>query len=98
MLAKHTSGKTAINNRELFEDVIRHKKIFFNTQYANYDDCLSGNLKLLPEEETINGLQADYENMVNAGMMYQEPPKFSDIIEAIQQLETEINQVAGSIT
>lgn len=91
MLAKHTSGKTAINNRPLFEDVIRHKKIFFNTQYANYDDCLSRSIKLLPDKETISGLEADYKKMVSAGMMYQEPPLFSEIIEAISQLETEIN-------
>lgn len=91
MLAKHISGNAAINNRELFEDVIRHKKIFFNAGYANYDDCLSGNLKLMPGEKIINGLQTDYENMVKAGMMYQEPPEFSEMIEAIQRIETEVN-------
>ena len=91
MLAKHASGRAAINNRELFEDVVRHKKIFFNAQYANYDECLSGNLNLLPGEETTSELQADYENMVKAGMMYQDPPEFAEIIEAIQHIETEIN-------
>lgn len=28
MLGKHTIGSTAINNRGLFEDVVRHKKVF----------------------------------------------------------------------
>ena len=32
-----------------------------------------------------------YENMVKAGMMYQDPPEFAEIIEAIQHIETEIN-------
>jgi len=92
MLAKHVLGKTAVNNRELFEDVIRHKKIFFNVSYANYDDCLFGNLKLLPGEETISGLQADYENMISAGMIYGNPPDFVEIVQAIQHIETEINK------
>ena len=91
MLAEHDSGKRAVNNRKLFEDVIRHKKIFFGSRYANYDDCLSGNFKLLPKEEAKIRLQIDYENMVKAGMMYHEPSRFSDIIKRIQHLETEIN-------
>lgn len=75
----------------LLEDVVRHKKIFFNAPYANYDDCLSGNLKLLPGGRAMSGLQTDYENMVRAGMMYRDPPEFPEIIEAIQRIETEIN-------
>jgi hypothetical protein len=31
MLAEHHTGKSAINNRELFEEVVRHKKVFFHT-------------------------------------------------------------------
>lgn len=92
MLAKHEAGQAAVQNRELFEDVIGHKKIFFNASYANYDGCLAGELKLLPSEETISGLQKDYENMVTAGLMYNEPPKFSEIIEDIRRIEAEINK------
>ena len=91
MLAKHTSGQAAINNRKLFEDVISHKKVFFNVSYANYDACLQNNLKLLPADDTIDGLKADYENMVNAGMMYQEPPEFKQILDSIREIERAIN-------
>lgn len=91
MLAQHASGQTAINNRVLFEDVVRHKKIFFNSSYANYDDCLSGHLKLLPEGDQIRGLQTDYEQMINAGMMNHEPPIFLEIVQTIQDLEAAIN-------
>ncbi len=35
MLAEHASGKAAINNRALLEDVVRHKQVFFNASYAN---------------------------------------------------------------
>jgi len=92
MLAKHEAGQAAVQNRELFEDVIGHKKIFFNASYANYDECLAGKLKLLPSDETISALQKDYDNMVAAGLMYNEPPKFSEIIEDIRRIEAEINK------
>jgi hypothetical protein len=57
MLAKHPAGQSAIENRELFEEVVRHKKVFFHTIYADYDACLEGELKLLPEMGTLKGLR-----------------------------------------
>jgi hypothetical protein len=56
MLAKHPAGQPAIENRELFEEVFRHKKVFFHTSYADYVACLDGRLKLLPEKDTLKGL------------------------------------------
>jgi len=92
MLAKHSSGKTAIHNRKLFEDVVRHKKAFFDASYANYDACLAGEIKLLPATDTISSLKSDYENMLKAGMIYQDPPSFDQIISSISIIEKEINK------
>ena len=91
MLAKHPAGQSAIENRELFEEVVRHKKVFFHTSYADYDACLGGRLKLLPETDTLKGLRGDYEKMVGAGMMYSTPPSFDEIVESIRNLENRVN-------
>ena len=91
MLANHPSGKTAINNRGLLEDVIRHKQIFFNTSYANYDACLVSELCLIPNNELIRELQTDYEKMLSAGMMYGDPLSFDKIISDIHEIEQAIN-------
>lgn len=91
MLAEHPAGQSAVKNRELFEEVVRHKKVFFHTGYANYDACLNGRLKLLPETGTLEGLRADYEKMVGAGMMYSAPPGFEEIVDAIRNLESRVN-------
>lgn len=91
MLSRHTSGQAAVQNRDLFEDVVRHKKVFFKASYANYDACLESQLQLLPEDETLDGLRADYEKMIGAGMMYQAPPTFDELVESIRQLEQDIN-------
>jgi hypothetical protein len=56
MLAKHPAGQSAVENRELFEEVVRHKKVFFHTSYTDYDACLDGRMKLLPETNTLKGL------------------------------------------
>ena len=44
ILADHEIGKGSIADRHLFEDVVKHKNIFFRTSYANYEACLSGGL------------------------------------------------------
>ena len=91
MLSRHHSGQLAINNRSLFEDVVRHKKVFFSAGYANYDMCLDSQLKLLPGDDSIQALQMDYEKMIDAGMIYQVPPEFYNIVESIRQIEKDIN-------
>lgn len=91
MLAKHASGKAAINNRALFEDVVRHKQVFFNASYANYEACLANELHLMPNDNAIAELRTDYEKMLGAGMMYGESPSFDDIIDGIREIEGEAN-------
>lgn len=90
-LAKHPTGQSAINDRGLFEDVVRHKEVFFNAGYAKYDECLQGRLLLLPDEDCLPGLKADYGKMTSAGMMYREAPDFEDIVEQIRAIEASVN-------
>ena len=90
-ISQHSSGKSAINDRYLFEDVIKHKKIFFNASYAKYDACLDNQLKLLPNTDSIKKLKSDYEEMIKAGMMYQTPPDFTEIMDILRQIEIDIN-------
>ena len=92
MLAAHHSGKTAIKNRELFEDVVRHKQIFFNSAYANYEACLENKLSLIPGDGAIAELRTDYEKMLGAGMLYGEAPSFDDIITRMCEIEREVNK------
>lgn len=91
MLSQHTSGQAAVQNRELLEDVVRHKKVFFKAGYANYDACLESELQLLPQDETLDGLRADYEKMIGAGMMYKTVPTFDEIVASTQRLQETIN-------
>ena len=91
ILADHKIGRAAVRNSALLQDVIKYKKVFFSSATANYDDCASGSLKLLPSAEGIASLRADYEAMVGAGMIYGLTPGFDEIMERLAILETEIN-------
>jgi len=71
--------------------VIKHKNVFFYASFAKYNECLEGRLLLLPEDDHIPGLKADYEKMTAAGMMYTAAPKFDEIIEQIREIEAKVN-------
>lgn len=91
VLADHVIGNRALADRALLADVVKHKKVFFNVGYANYDACLAGKLKLVPDEAKLNAVAGDLRAMIDGGMFYGERPSFEKIIERLRKLEQEIN-------
>ena len=75
-LAAHDIGRAALADRELLEDVVRHKKVFFHASYANYDQCLAGRLRLVPDDDQLPGLQTDYDAMCAAAIVADDAPGF----------------------
>jgi hypothetical protein len=93
MLAEHNVGAQALDDRQLLADVVKHKKVFFNASYANYDACISGRFRLLPEEAVLGALQTDFERMLRAGMFFAEQPSFERIVTRLRELEAKINSL-----
>ena len=91
VLSDHDIGKTAIADRKLLEDVVKHKNIFFRASYTNYEACLSGGLRLIPEGPLLEALRIDYEKMIAAGMFDGEPPTFDWIVARLDKLAKTIN-------
>ena len=91
MLADLAYGKAALDDRALLADVVRHKKVFYHASYANYDACLIGQLRLIPEDSVLAALRDDFQRMISAGMFIGEPPAFDVIIDRLRSLETDIN-------
>jgi len=91
ILADHEIGKTSIADRQLLENVVRHKSIFFRASYANYEDCLTGDLRLIPGKTLQDALRLDYKKMIADGMFEGEPPGFESIVNRLKALEKEIN-------
>jgi hypothetical protein len=85
-----------LSHFEVLESVVEHKKAFYNYSFINYDDCLSGKLRLIPNLDYLSSLEKDYKQMINTGMFYESPPLFSSIIESLSKLEDEINKITSS--
>jgi hypothetical protein len=91
-LADHRIGAQALSDIPLLQDVVKYKTLFFNSTYAHYDECLRGELRLLPDAPVLSALETDYKAMLAKSMIYGEIPSFEQIVNRLKQLETEINE------
>lgn len=91
LLADHAIGATAISDLMLLRDVVQHKKVFFPSTQAQYEDCLSGGLKLIPNPKSLAALERDYQAMDAAGMFPSTPLPIADIIDRLSSLQEQVN-------
>lgn len=94
MLADLPIGTLALERRDLLVDVVKHKKVFYNAAYANYDACLTGDFCLIPAEAGLSALGHDFQQMCGAGMFIGDPPSFTGIVERLRVLEAVINEAS----
>ncbi len=79
----------ALAQPELLIKVAEFKNKFYPRGWARYDEARIGTLKLMPAEHSIDRISSDYEKMKS--MIYGDIPKFDDLLNAIGQLEVDIN-------
>lgn len=89
-------AKEAFDDQELAKDVAAFKSRFFraNDNGGNpidYEKAVSGGLKLVPDAETRKLLEADYQKMVDAGILLGEAEPFTTLIERCADLEKRAN-------
>jgi hypothetical protein len=92
MLADLAHGQAALADRALLIDVVKHKKVFYNASYANYDACVAGQFRLIPDDAAMASLRDDFQRMIDAGMFIGEPPEFARILKRLRELELLLNQ------
>ena len=93
MITENEDIKTkALNDLDLLERVVAHKNRFFYTKLARYDLATPSNIQLLPSDDWLEYLKNDYEKMQI--MLYGSAPSFSEILERLVKLESEIRSLA----
>ncbi len=81
--------KSALDNLGLLKDVVDFKQRFYPCAWARYADAKPGSFKLIPSESQRAELKKDYRAMEI--MIFGEVPVFEAILNALQELEDEIN-------
>ena len=95
-LSQSDIGASALADRELLADVVKVKKMFFNSSIADYDACLNGGLRLIPTGDSLAALERDYLDMCDAGMILGKPLNFRDIISRLTALGQKMNSQTTS--
>lgn len=63
--------------------------MFFKDSKARYDLAKQGILRLLPQDDQVDQLKADYRQMEQ--MFFETPAAFDDILEKLKAVEDKIN-------
>ena len=84
-------GRTAMRDRDLALDCVRHGRMFFNSADLNLAAAVPGSFTLSPKPDMAAALARDYAAM--SGMIFGQPPPFADILQQVADLETNVNAI-----
>ena len=89
---------SALSNRGEALSVARHKQIFFGERdtdgnWIDYKAAVSGGLQLVPEGNAYTALQADYDRMVNDGILLDDEEGFDELMRRCAELEDKANSL-----
>ena len=88
-LADHESAAEALADIALLNRVVAHKKIFFRSGGAKYEEARPGSFRLVPAQDYLNLLEKDYKDMRE--MFFGEPLSWDRIVSRLRKLEGRIN-------
>ena len=90
-MAQSPVKETAFKNLELLRQVVAFKDRFYPAASAHYELAKPGTMRLMPPDDCLPALRADYEHMKN--MIFGEKPEFKVALEVIRAMEKEINEL-----
>ena len=81
----------AIEQIDLLSQVSDHKKVYFKSAAAKYDEARPGTLRLSPKQEQVSQFTQDYQAM--QPMFFGAAPAFDVILSRLSNIEGQINQL-----
>ncbi len=95
MLLNTEEGQAAVADLDLLAQVAHHKATFFRSGWASYETARAGTLQLMPAEDRLKDLRADYRDM--SPMMFDAKPlPFDDVLGRLRKAQDEINASTGT--
>ena len=89
-LSRQDFSLATLHDNEFIEEIIEHRKYYSSLKRFNYDTLKRGSIRIIPSDDILKALKQDYEIM-EAEMIYGNPPTFEEIILALKNLQDEIN-------
>lgn len=79
-------GRNALHNRELYNQIIDHRRQFYNLHYVDYEKNRSKAICFYPPYELQDAFRADYANMTQT-FIFKEAPTFDQLMQRIAELQ-----------
>jgi hypothetical protein len=89
-MAEHPAGQRAMKDLALLARVVRHKRTYFQSTWANYETAKPGSLRLVPPDHRLPNLRADYQQMRE--MFTELQPPFDNILRMLRHIEDTLNK------
>lgn len=89
-LSKTKFGEIALNDKELYETIVKHRYRFTRVGGVNYNLHQPQTINPLPIPDIMEDWKADYKTMQEQ-MIYVDSPSFEEIIEELTKLKNKIN-------
>ena len=85
-------AERAINDKDLYRQVVEHRRTFIGLRGFDYDTLYPATLNIVPPASIIEQWKIDYENM-RLHMIYGESEPFDMLVENLTKLNAKINQI-----
>jgi hypothetical protein len=90
--------KTAIADKTLARAVADHKSMFFaeknpQGEVIDYHAAVSGGLQLIPDDDALAKLAADYQHMVDDGLFLDDVEPFEGLMERCRAVQHKANAI-----
>jgi hypothetical protein len=84
-------AENALKNKDLFQSIAKHRRMFIAMKDFDYDTLAPATLKIVPPESVIAKWEDDYNKMQT--MIYGKSLSFNEIINKIKLLNERINRI-----
>ena len=91
-MLKTSIAERAINDVELYRQVVEHRRTFIGLRGFDYDTLYPATLNIVPPASVIEQWKADYENM-RLHMIYGESVSFEELINGLKDLNDRIREI-----
>lgn len=91
-MMKTPIAERAINDKDLYRQVVEHRRTFIGLRGFDYDTLYPATLNIVPPASIIEQWKIDYENM-RLHMIYGESEPFDMLVENLTKLNAKINQI-----
>ncbi len=85
-------GRQALEDKDLYERIVRHRSIYYSVGYVDYDKLMPSLINFTPREELIPKWKSDYAEMCDH-FIYGDKLSFEELINRMQELQERFRKI-----